>query len=686
MRSGKTSIGAILALGLILGLAFGLTRGVSYAADGDLDPSFSGDGLVNTNFYNTEDEARAVAIQADGKIVAVGTTHIGGTNYDFSVARYNPNGSLDNSFDGDGRITTNFWCTLYCESDDGAYAVAIQPDGKIVVAGSAEWRDAYSFAVARYNTDGSLDGTFGPGPYGVYGIKIVIFGDFYSDVSVAHGVAIQGDGKIVLAGRSTNGGGSTNFALARLNPDGSLDTTFDGDGMLTTNFFGGVDEGHAVAIYGSTILVAGFAQVSGFNYDFALARYNPNGSFDTTFDGDGKVTTDFFGGDDGALSMALQPDGKIVAAGAFYSTGQGYDFGLARYLSNGALDTGFDNDGLQDINFVGGNGTEVALGVAVQPGDSKIVAVGYAPVGGINDFALVRLNPDGSPDSTFGTGGKVNHDFGGGVAIGYGVAVQADGRIVSAGTAYMDDLRLYDFALARYLSGDGGTPTPTPTNTPTGQPTATATPSRTPSPTPCPINFTDVQQSDYFYTPVQYLYCRGVISGYGSVPPCDAGGTPCFKPYNNTIRGQMSKIVVLGFGIPLSNTATPHFSDVPASNPFFVHIQTGAEWGIVSGYADGTFRPFNNVTRGQLSKIVVAAANIALGWGVINPANPSFSDVPRTNPFYTFIETAACHGIISGYSDGTFRWGNDATRGQIAKIVYLAILNQGTCVSRSAGK
>jgi hypothetical protein len=213
----------------------------------------------------------------------------------------------------------------------------------------------------------------------------------------------------------------------------------------------------------------------------------------------------------------------------------------------------------------------------------------------------------------------------------------------------------------------------------TATPQATSTATRTQ--TPCPMNFTDVAPTDYFYEPVRYLFCNGVISGYNTSPPCAAGGIPCFNPYANTTRGQMAKIVVRGFGVPLSTNTTPIFSDVPPTNPFFVEIQTAAENNIVSGYADGTYRPNTNVTRGQLSKIVVVAASIMLGWDIINPTTPHFSDVPQTNPFYTFIETAFCHGIISGYADGTFRWGADATRGQIAKIVYLAILNQGTCSS-----
>jgi hypothetical protein len=174
-----------------------------------------------------------------------------------------------------------------------------------------------------------------------------------------------------------------------------------------------------------------------------------------------------------------------------------------------------------------------------------------------------------------------------------------------------------------------------------------------------------VLPTDYFYEPVRYLFCNGVISGYND---------NTFRPYDTTTRGQMVKIIVLAFGYDLYTPATPTFTDVPTDHPFYVFVETAANNGIVSGYDDGTFRPFANVTRGQLSKITVVAA----GWSVLNPATPTFSDVPTTDPFYAFIETAVCHEIVSGYADGTFRPYNDATRGQISKIVYLAVTDDGT--------
>ena len=176
---------------------------------------------------------------------------------DFALARYNADGSLDTSFDSDGKLTTNVY------GNDVAYAISIQSDGKIVVAGSSGNALSRSFSLARYNADGSLDSTFDSD-----GKLTTSFGGF----AYAYGVAIQSDGKIVVAGGVANDLSPTNsdFALARYNPDGSLDTTFDSDGKLTTNL-GGIDYGRSIILQpDGRIIVAGYAM-----NDFAVARYYP---------------------------------------------------------------------------------------------------------------------------------------------------------------------------------------------------------------------------------------------------------------------------------------------------------------------------------------------------------------------------------------------------------------------------
>jgi uncharacterized delta-60 repeat protein/uncharacterized repeat protein (TIGR01451 family) len=352
------------------------------APPGDLDTTFDSDGLVTTDFAGSIDEAFAVAIQGDGKIVAAGFVVVSDGTNDFALARYNADGSLDTTFDGDGKVTTDF-----AGSSDQAFAVAIQGDGKIVAAGFAHVSGTNDFAVARYNAAGSLDTTFsGDG-------KVTT--DFAGGHDLALDVALQGDGKIV-AGGGAFVSGAEDFALARYNAAGSLDTTFDGDGKVTTDLAGGTDEADAVAIQGDgKIVAAGLAFVSGtFDFDFAVARYNADGSLDTTFDGDGKVTTDLAGSIDEAFAVAIQGDGKIVVAGRAVVSGTD-DFALARYNSDGSLDTTFDTDGKVTTDFASSN--EQAHGVALQ-GDGKIVAAGYAFVSGANDFALARYQSKGTAD------------------------------------------------------------------------------------------------------------------------------------------------------------------------------------------------------------------------------------------------------------------------------------------------
>lgn len=209
---------------------------------------------------------------------------------------------------------------------------------------------------------------------------------------------------------------------------------------------------------------------------------------------------------------------------------------------------------------------------------------------------------------------------------------------------------------------------PPPAPTPCGiTPTFTYTPvTGTPTTTPCTMNFSDVHVSDYFYEDVRGLYCLGAISGY-------ADGT--FRPFNNTTRGQICKIVVLAFRFPIDTHGGPHFSDVQQGSPFYDYIETAYNRGIISGYADGTFRPGNPVTRGQLVKIICRA----LGWPLLDPAYPAFSDVPQGSAFYQYVETAVCQGVISGYADGTFRPGNNATRSQVCKIVLHAVRYPAPC-------
>src|SRR5439155_14511733 len=173
----------------------------------------------------------------------------------------------------------------------------------------------------------------------------------------------------------------------------------------------------------------------------------------------------------------------------------------------------------------------------------------------------------------------------------------------------------------------------------------------------CLLSIRDVQPNDPFYTEVMALMDSGIVSGY-------ADGS--YRPYNSVTRGQVAKIVVLGFGYAIVSGDGHTFSDVPADNPFAPYIETAYAHGLISGYADGTYRPESNVTRGQIAKIIVSGAGLKL----VSPTTPTFSDVASDSTFYTYIETAYASGLLSGYPDGTFRPGVEANRGQVAKIVY----------------
>ncbi|HSE83332.1 MAG TPA: hypothetical protein VLB01_02140 [Thermodesulfobacteriota bacterium] len=291
------------------------------AQPGDLDTTFSGDGKVLTTFSSESyDKTSAIAIQSNGKIVVAGNTNNIYGNYGFALARYNSNGSLDTTFSGDGKVTI---------IDVGtAYSLAIQSNGKIVIAGMYDYNTG--IALARLNSNGSLDTTFSGD-----GKVLTDFGSSYSAAS-AHDLSIQEDGKIVVAGTVTDYKG--NFALVRYNSNGTLDKTFDGDGKVITDFGDIESVASAIAIESdSRIVVAGTAVNHVNNQiqnNFAIARYGPAGGLDTTFSGDGKVITDFSSGSsDMAAAMAIQKkDGRIVVAGISDANAfPFYDFALARY-------------------------------------------------------------------------------------------------------------------------------------------------------------------------------------------------------------------------------------------------------------------------------------------------------------------------------------------------------------------
>ena len=475
-----------------------------FTAAGVLDTTFGTSGVVTTPIGTGNDEASALALQSGGKIVLGGFGH-NGTHEDFALTRYSAAGVLDTTFGSSGIVTT-----AAGSGTNQGFGVALQSDDKIVMVGEVSSGAVVDFGLTRYNSDGTVDISFGKD-----GKVTTDFNSGARDYGAA--VAIQSDGKIVATGRSTKGS-ATDFAVARYKTDGSLDTTFDTDGKVTTDFSSGEDRPYAIAVQSDgKIVVVGYTRATGnSNYKFAIARYDTDGSLDSTFGTGGKVVTELssgrdraravvvlddgeilvageknqdfvvvrytsagaldttFGGGDGyvdtamstgddtALSVAVQGDGKIVAGGAAIVSGD-YDFALARYTGDGSLDTSFGTvSGSARTGWVTtamSNNRDISYGLLLQNG-GRIVIAGWAgsrASGGNEprDFALARYTDKGDLDTDFGTDGKVTTSFGPGDDRAYGAVLQDDGRIVAAGYAYSGSA--YDFALARYLAPTANT-------------------------------------------------------------------------------------------------------------------------------------------------------------------------------------------------------------------------------------
>ncbi len=398
---------------------------------GVLDPEFGMNGIVTTDFFNNDDYAYDLAIQPDGKIILAG--YVYSYKADFALVRYNSNGSLDNSFGVGGKVTTDF-----ASSDDMAAAVALQPDGKILVAGTAYIGTSDSaFAIARYYPNGSLDPSFSGD-----GRVITDVGD---GNDFGEDVLIQPDGKILLVGSSVIGS-NIYFAVLRYLPNGSLDTSFGSGGIVTTS----IDlyaYGNAGALQADgKIVVAGRAHDSSNKDNFALARFNSNGSLDTTFHGDGRVITSFGATYwSAANDIAIQGDGKIVVAGYAYDS-LGKNFAVVRYNTNGTLDVTFGAGGKATADFNGQIDNAYAL--AIQQDGMIVLAGDSSRDYDDGDFAVAQFNTNGSLDPTFGTSGRVITPVGILIDVAFGVAIQADGRIVVGG--YAENYSRYDFAVVRY--------------------------------------------------------------------------------------------------------------------------------------------------------------------------------------------------------------------------------------------
>jgi uncharacterized delta-60 repeat protein len=426
-------------------LASGTLIGAVNAAPGDLDNTFGAslNGRVTTDFGTATDDARAMVVQPNGKIVVAGTC-----NNDLCVARYNPDGTPDNSFNGNGRVTTGFFISLgfnLIATFDEAFAVAVQPDEKVVVVGGCKStaNGFRYFCMTRYNVNGTLDTTFNGG--GVKTFPAASTGD-----EAARSVAIQADGKIVIAGSCGD-----RMCLARVNTDGTLDTAFPAGGAIRTSL---LPVSSASDVGSMSVLVQDDQKIAlvwpceftpnDSRTNVCIARFDTSGNLDSGFDLDGFVGIfPFAGGNSKTVGGALQPDGKILAG----VNCDGY-LCAARFNSNGGRDGSFGTNGADSLDDPTRVSTDSTTGIAVQP-DGKLLLVKYCSPSGSRQVCIGRMNSDGSPDTSFGTSGRTNF-FIAGATTPYAIALQPDGKIVVAGTC--SGVNGSDFCLARLEGGPFG--------------------------------------------------------------------------------------------------------------------------------------------------------------------------------------------------------------------------------------
>ncbi|MBL0128817.1 MAG: T9SS type A sorting domain-containing protein [Flavobacteriales bacterium] len=408
-----------------------LARCTAFAQnDGTLDPSFGIGGIVTTNMGSLDDFGFGIALQSDGRLLIAGVVGTGATTNDFGIARYTTSGLLDLSFGGTGKVVTPIGAL-----DDQARSIAIQPNGRILVAGHAFLSSINSgtdFAIVRYMQDGSLDNSFGTG--GKVTVNIALNND------AAYAIGLQDDGKIVVAGTAYLNS-IYQVAVVRCLENGLLDGSFGVGGKVTFNFGSNTSLATSVSIQDGQILLGGYVY-EGSDLQFALARLSENGSLDPSFGSGGKVVTSLGPGGDLSHGMVVQGDGRILLCG---QTAIGGDTAIAivRYNSTGILDSSFGNNGVVVWNV--SNVSDEAWSIKTQD-DGKILVAGSSGF----DIAMIRLFPDGVLDNSFGTAGVVLTSYGQGSSRANAMAIQDDGQIVLCGGSQVGSGA--DFIVTRYKS------------------------------------------------------------------------------------------------------------------------------------------------------------------------------------------------------------------------------------------
>jgi len=413
-RAGRSIGRRVAGLATLILLIGGIPS--AQASPGDLDTGFSSDGKVLTDI-GTADSGRAVAIQADGKVVVAGYALVSGS-YDFAIARYDSNGDLDTGFSSDGLVTADLSST-----HELGYGVAIQSDGKILIVGATDYGGVNAdFGVIRLTSAGALDTTFSSD--GIVDVGVGAADDYALDVAVAS------DGDIVVVGYGSNGS-NWDVAVIRLDSSGNLDTDFSSDGKALYAIGSGHDYGYGLDIASDGDLLITGSSHNGSDDDVLVLRLDADGTLDTAFDGDGIWTADIGSGtSDEGRGIVEASDGDVLVGG---STDDGDDDILAvRLTPVGVLDTAFSSDGMATVAI--GSGNDVGYGIAEQD-DGSVVVAGTSHDGSSEDIAVVRFTSAGALDTGFSGDGKLTTDSGSGDAFGYGVVLTSAGKVVVAGEA-----------------------------------------------------------------------------------------------------------------------------------------------------------------------------------------------------------------------------------------------------------
>jgi len=573
-----------------------------YNSEGSIDTSFATNGRAVTSFGLGNDSARAITLQPDGKIIAVGSSF----NARFAIARYTIDGILDTTFDNDGKLTTSF-LGMAC-------FVKVHADGRILVAGRTNSETSVNFTILRCNTNGSYDLSFDGD-----GIATNPENLFENDSYSFNSLSEQPDGKFLLTTTVSSESTASTFTVRRYNPDGTTDTAFGVNGKATTTIQAGYNDARSLAIQSDgKILVAGYSHpLSSSQRTFNVIRYDGNGTLDASFGSAGKARATFDSTNDESTVLLLQPNQKLIAIGTkrnYLENGYFYqDIALSRYGSDGNLDLSFGNAG-KTISVFGSNLNSISKAI-LQP-DGKIVLVNrYSlPFGNVYSYELIRYTNSGNLDLSFGNNGKAALD-----AETHTLLSQPDGKIIA--TCIIYDAQNNSTLIARRFNNDG-TPDTTFDNDGTAFITGFFNGLSTAALQPDGKIIIAVSSFDSQRSGVSIIR----LNTNGSLDNSIVNALTVVDNYwhPNAIFFQPGgKIIVAGRSASLVNSYD-NFNFVAAQyNPDGSLDTTYGTNGVVVSYLGGTFQPYNIVRSVCLQpdgKFIVA-----LGKYDQNPQSPSFN-------------------------------------------------------------